>query len=248
MFNNSYYLGFRTMAREKVFRFKQFSVLNDKTAMKVGTDGVLLGAWCDVYNTKRVLDVGTGSGVISLMIAQRNNNAVVLGIDIDNDSVCEARINFNNSPWRNRLSAQVADYNEFSAGYTFDLIVSNPPFFTNGVLPPDSSRKQARHNTSLTFTQLISHSAELLTPTGILAFIAPAESIDEIRRAVVIEKLHIRRLAHVIPVEGASPKRIMIEISHVDVATVFDTIIIQLANREYSPEYVNLTRDFYLKM
>ena len=236
------------MAREKVFRFKQFSVLNDKTAMKVGTDGVLLGAWCNVNDAKRILDVGTGSGVISLMIAQRNNNAAILGIDIDIDSVSEARINFDNSPWRNRLSAEVADFNEFSASCSFDLIVSNPPFFTNGVLPPDSSRKQARHNTSLSFTQLICHSAKLLMPTGILAFIAPAECVDEIRKAVVIEKLHIRRLTHVIPVEGASPKRIMIEISREDVTTVFDTIIIQLANREYSPDYVSLTRDFYLKM
>ncbi|MBR5086180.1 MAG: methyltransferase [Muribaculaceae bacterium] len=236
------------MAREKIFRFKKFSVLNDKTAMKVGTDGVLLGAWCNVSEAKRVLDVGTGSGVIALMIAQRNNDATIYGIDIDGDSVEEARFNFKNSPWSDRLSAEMFDFNDFKAVLSYDLIVSNPPFFTNGRLPPNSSREQARHNTSLTFSQLISHSAELLSPRGVLAFIAPAENIDEIRRAVVVENFYVSRLAYVVPVEGDSPKRIMIEIGREDVATTAETIIIQSINHEFTPDYVNLTREFYLKM
>ena len=98
------------MAREKVFRFKQFSVLNDKTAMKVGTDGMLLGVWCDVSNAHRVLDVGTGCGLISLMVAQRKPNAIIHGIDIDEGAIAEARHNFIQSPWSSRLSAEVADF------------------------------------------------------------------------------------------------------------------------------------------
>ena len=103
------------MAREKIFRFKQFGVLNDKTAMKVGTDGVLLGAWCDVGGARRVLDVGTGCGLIALMVAQRNQGAAVTAIDIDDEAVGEARINIARSPWSDRVEALCVDFNDFAA-------------------------------------------------------------------------------------------------------------------------------------
>ena len=118
--------------REKIFRFKQFEVVNDRTAMKVGTDGVLLGAWCPVAEARRVLDVGTGCGVIALMVAQRNRQALIEGIDIDQDSIAEARLNFANSPWNNRLTAIEGDFNDMDGDARYDLIVSNPPYFTNG--------------------------------------------------------------------------------------------------------------------
>ena len=122
------------MTREKIFRFKQFGVLNDKTAMKVGTDGVLLGAWCDVAGARRVLDVGTGCGLIALMVAQRNKGAAVTAIDIDDEAVGEARINIARSPWSDRVEALCVDFNDFAAQEPYDLIVSNPPFFTEDVM------------------------------------------------------------------------------------------------------------------
>ena len=125
------------MSREYTFRFKKFRVINDKTAMKVGTDGVLLGAWCDVSAATSVLDVGAGCGLIALMIAQRNDHAMIDAIDIDCCAVEEAYINFHDSPWGGRLNVREADFNIFanSCVKKYDLIVSNPPFFSNGVMP-----------------------------------------------------------------------------------------------------------------
>ena len=111
------------MGRSKTFHFKQFDVLNDKTAMKVGTDGVLLGAWCNVSGARRVLDVGTGCGVIALMVAQRNPDASVLGIDIDASGVEEASYNFAHSPWGDRLEARCVDFNDLDFSAAFDLVV-----------------------------------------------------------------------------------------------------------------------------
>ena len=128
-----------SMGREKVFKFKQFAVLNDRTAMKVGTDGVLLGAWCPVEGARRVLDVGTGCGVIALMVAHRNTDAVIDAIDIDHDAIDEATLNFANSPWSERLTAIEGDFNNLNTAVGYDLIVSNPPYFTDSLLPPDEA-------------------------------------------------------------------------------------------------------------
>ena len=172
------------MAREKVFRFKQFEVLNDRTAMKVGTDGVLLGAWCPVENVRRVLDVGTGCGVIALMVAQRNSTAVIDAIDIDHDAIEEAVLNFERSPWSDRLSATEGDYNDLqSSGEGYDLIISNPPYFTNGVMPTGDARTTARHTGTLSYPQLLDGATRLLTVAGTLAIITPSDAEGEIQEA-----------------------------------------------------------------
>ena len=236
------------MAREKVFQFKQFSVLNDKTAMKVGTDGVLIGAWCDVMGAKRVLDVGTGCGLIALMVAQRASDAAVHAIDIDGDSISEARYNFENSPWSNRLSAELIDFNDFQTSFPFDLIVSNPPFFDNGVLPPSKGRNMARHNSTLTFEQLIACSIRLLTHNGILSLIAPANAVPSIRSIMVANGLWLKRVTSVIPVVGEAPKRVMLEMSKAECGTVEDSITIHDVDHHYTEQYQLLTKHFYLKM
>ena len=227
-----------SMAREKVFRFKQFNVINDKTAMKVGTDGVLLGAWCDVAAARRVLDVGTGCGVIALMIAQRNTVA----------TVAEAVLNFQNSPWSNRLEAELIDFNVFGTDEKFDHIVSNPPFFTSGVLPPEGSRNLARHATALSLEELVAHGKQLLTPGGLMSIIVPADAEQLIRRSAVTSGLNIGRLTAVIPVEGAAPKRLLCELVNGDATMVVESMTIQDANRNYTQQYIDMTRDFYLKM
>ena len=233
------------MAREKVFRFKQFSVLNDKTAMKVGTDGVLLGAWCDVTRSHRVLDVGTGCGLISLMVAQRAPGALIHGIDIDEGAIAEAQYNFARSPWSSRLSAEVADFKQYDYG-TYDLIVSNPPFFINGVLPPSATRTLARHSTSLTIETLIGHSIQLLSLGGKISIITPADVELAVRRCIVQSGLGLRRLTRVVPVDGAPVKRLLWEIVASDDETVVDTITIARENHSYTQQYSELTSDFYL--
>ena len=236
------------MAREKVFKFKQFAVVNDRTAMKVGTDGVLLGAWCPVENACHVLDVGTGCGVIALMIAQRNSLAVITGIDIDEGAIQEATINFERSPWNERLTARICDFNELDTRDRYELIVSNPPYFTNGVLPTGNARTQARHTASLTYRQLIEGAARLLTDEGTLALISPTDVESDIIEAATFASLPVRQMVHVIPVEGTAPKRTLWLLSRRDIPYHEDTLTIAHHDGTFTDEYIALTGAFYLKM
>lgn len=235
------------MAREKVFRFKQFAVVNDKTAMKVGTDGVLLGAWCPVEGVDRVLDVGTGCGVIALMIAQRNSVAKIDAIDIDSAAIGEARLNFTNSVWSDRLAAHEMDFNKMATG-SYDLIVSNPPYFTNGVLPTGDSRTTARHTATLSYQQLIAGAARLLADCGMLALISPTDAESDIIEAATFAALPVRQVTRVIPVEGATAKRTLWLLSRRDLPYHEDTLIIALSDGSFTSQYRDLTGAFYLKM
>lgn len=236
------------MGREKIFRFKQFAVLNDRTAMKVGTDGVLLGAWCAVEGAQRVLDVGTGCGVIALMIAQRNNKAIITGIDIDQGAIEEATLNFANSPWRKRLTATLADFNTLTDKVRYDLIVSNPPYFTDSLLPSHESRTLARHTTALSYNQLIDGATRLLTDDGTLALISPTDAEDEIVEAATFASLPVRMMTRVIPVDGAAPKRTLWLLSRRDIPYCENTLTISHIDGSHTREYIELTRAFYLKM
>lgn len=236
------------MAREKIFRFKHFAVLNDRTAMKVGTDGVLLGAWCPVDGARRVLDVGTGCGVIALMVAQRNSEAVIDAIDIDRDAVDEAMVNFNRSPWSNRLTASNRDFNTMNAADRYDLIVSNPPFFTNGVLPTGDARTIARHSHALTYRQLIEGASQMLTHDGSLAFITPADAESDIIEAASFASMPIKRLTRVLSVEGGNPKRILWLLTSKCIPYCEDNITIAHKDGSFTQEYIQLTGSFYINM
>ena len=235
------------MGREKVFRFKQFAVVNDRTAMKVGTDGVLLGAWCPVEDVSKVLDVGTGCGVIALMIAQRNPDAVIDAIDIDPDAVQEAALNFRSSPWNERLTAIEGDFNVMAAEGCYDLIVSNPPFFTNGVLPDGDARTVARHSASLTYRQLIEGAARRLSDKGMLALISPIDAEGDIIEAATFASLPVRHMTRVIPVEGAAAKRILWMLTRRDIPYREDSLTIAHGDGTFTSEYIGITGGFYLK-
>ena len=235
------------MGREKIFKFKQFAVLNDRTAMKVGTDGVLLGAWCPVDGMRRVLDVGTGCGVIALMIAQRNRQALIEGIDIDKESIAEARLNFANSPWNSRLTAIEGDFNGLQTAEKYDLVVSNPPYFTNGVLPTGDARTTARHTATLTYRQLIDGAKRLMSDDGILALITPTDAEGDIIEAATFSSLPVRCMTRVIPVEGAAPKRTLWLLSRHDLPYREDTLTIARRDGSFTSEYISLTGAFYLK-
>lgn len=236
------------MGREKVFRFKQFAVFNDRTAMKVGTDGVLLGAWCPVDGVRRVLDVGTGCGVIALMIAQRNATAVIDGIDIDHDAIEEATLNFERSPWSGRLAAIEGDFNSMIHTHEYDLIVSNPPYFTNGVLPTGEARTQARHSNMLTYHQLIEGASRLIADDGMLALITPTDAEQDIIESATFASLPVRQQVRVIPVEGGAPKRTLWLLSRREMPYLEATITIAHLDGSFTHEYIALTGAFYLKM
>lgn len=215
--------------------------------MKVGTDSVLIGAWSDVAGARRALDVGTGCGVIALMLAQRSPLLTVDAIDIDLDSVEEANNNFANSPWSDRLDAKAGDFSTMELPGKYDLIVSNPPFFTNGVLPPEQARMNARHTRSLTYHQLLSRAKSLLTDAGKISIVSPVDVREVILDGCKCNSLYVNRLTEVISVDGMPPKRLLWEISRNDASTLRSTLTIEKFPGEYTEEYRALCRDFYLK-
>ncbi len=219
--------------------------------MKVGTDGVLLGAWVGVYPTDRyILDVGTGTGVIALMMAQRASEARIVGVDIDD--VTEARENAANSSWAARIAFEQCPIQEFVSAQPFDLIVSNPPFFVDSLTCPDEGRTIARHAVSLPFEELCSAVMRLLAPEGRFAAVLP---VMEAERFLNVSKgclVPVRR-TEVRTTPRRAPKRVLLEFMRVDSVgskkplACSELVIGTGSHEEYTPEYRALTRDFYLK-
>ena len=231
------------------FRFKQFFIEDSKCAMKVGTDGVLLGAWAPiefrVQNSEfRILDVGTGSGLIARMMMQRCPEAEVEGIDIDEAAVeqaCENGIR--------AFQAQLQDW-RLDVGDCYDLIVSNPPYFQNSLKNPDAGRKTARHTDTLSYAELVKHSARLLKEGGQLALILPAEAENEVRQLAAAENLFLTRVTRVYSKENKKPKRVLLafrfQISDFRFQILEDSLVLEDEKGGRSLPYQELCRDFYL--
>lgn len=232
--------------REQVFRFKQFSVANRLAAMKVGTDGVLLGAWCGVEGCRMVLDVGTGSGLIALMIAQRCPEAHVTALDIVPEAVAEAAENAAASLWGDRITVMEADFNRAVADRLlprYDLIVSNPPYFTTAIKSPEAARAVARHGAGLGYADILRNASALLNPGGRVALVSPADRENDITLDCSLAGLSVARLTRVYTKPSAqSPSRLLWEISVVPSPLVADTLVIG------SPAYNTHLRDFYLAL
>lgn len=228
------------------FRFKQFAVEQDDVAMKVGTDGVLLGAWAGCEGARRILDIGTGTGVIALQMAQRNATAQISAVEIDETASRRARANFDMSPWAERLQVVQVAVQQFEPTEQFDLIISNPPYFVDSLLPPDERRSTARHTHDLTFEELDRAVCRLLHEDGRFAIILPEV---EFGRFLMLTQLHLVRRCNVHSVEGGAIKRVMGEFAKQSTAeTIYENIAIEVAKRgEFSEEYRALTKDFYLK-
>ena len=237
--------------KERMFRFKQFSVRQDKCAMKVGTDGVLLGAWCGKVrlsvSAPRLLDVGTGTGLIALMLAQKFTEATVTAIDIDHDAVVQAQENISSSPFSSRVRTQETAFQDFHPDERYDLIVSNPPYFVNSQKCPDSQRTLARHADSLPLEQLISHGAKLLAPQGKIAVIIPVEIQKTIERYAAIYGLFVAEtlLIATTPRKAASRALLLMQ---KDMPEEFITRSATIHNTDgdYTDWYRELTCDFYL--
>jgi len=232
--------------KDKQFHFKQFSVRHDRSGMKVGTDGVLLGAWVNIKGEKNILEVGTGSGVIALVLAQRSPiNTHIVAIDPDQSSCLDALENFSVSPWKDRIALHRTRLQDFNSTHQFDLIVSNPPYFQDSQKPPDSRRELARHTESLSFTDLIEGVDRLLSPTGRLAIILPATEATHFRQLAsscfqVIRTCQFRSRQHK-PVE-----RILFEFARQSQGEKEEELILYAEGDRWTKEYNNLTQLFYL--
>ena len=216
--------------------------------MKVGTDGVLLGAWTDVSNIKTILDVGTGTGVIALILAQRSD-AKITGIEIEKNAAQEAMENASNSPWPQRIKifhSSIQNFIKTKPG-TFDLVVSNPPFFTNSQTSKNDQLSIAKHNHLLPVADMIFGSVQLLKPNGRLAIILPVFSAPEFVKTAKINGLFLTRSTEVLPHKLKKPHRMLMEFSRNKTETIKEFLQIHCDNEnDFTPEYKNLTREFYL--
>jgi len=240
------------------FRFKQFTVRNESAAMKVGTDGVLLGAWTDYHKSDRkVLDVGTGTGVIALIAAQRLSalgaDTSILAIDIDTDAVSEASFNFERSPWPDLIESKqisIQDLSDDSDYFdSFDLIVSNPPFFEESLKASDLQRSVARHTDTLSYEDLIRSAGKLLKAGGRLSIILPFDAVKEIRFLSVENCFRLSRITAVKTTPIKEPKRVLMELVKTTgvVETKNSELVIQSA-AEYSEDYIYLVCDLLPKI
>lgn len=233
------------------FRFKKFTIYHDKCAMKVGTDAVLLGAWADTSFCRNILDIGTGTGIIALMLAQRSQ-ATVEAIDIDKEACVQATENAAASPYTERIKvvhASCADFAASNQQKRYDLIVSNPPYFINSLKCPDNKRTVARHTDTLLLSDLIREAQTLLSPSGRIALVLPYERLEEVKALASANHLYICRQTDVIPTPGAAPKRLLVELSTTEENIKNrDTLTIEEARHQYTPAYIALTKEFYLKM
>jgi len=232
----------------KPFHFKQFEIVQARSAMRVGTDAVLLAAWVRLDNCEHLLDVGTGTGVIALICAQRCDAATIEAIEIDQGSADDAAENFNNSPWRARLKIHMGDFLKISTSEKFDLIISNPPYFTHSLRAADPIRNAARHDDLLPSDAFMKHSKGLLRPEGKIALIFPKSELERWILDAAAVGLKPARICHVFTLVHKDAARVMIEFSFVaPEEPEMESILIQKSPGEPSEAYKQLTTAYYTK-
>jgi tRNA1Val (adenine37-N6)-methyltransferase len=232
------------------FSFKQFTVYQDRCAMKVGIDGVLLGSWCNVENNGHILDIGTGTGLIALMVAQRCDS-LIDAIDINTNAILQATDNVAQSPWADRIKVKELSLQDFACttSQRYDLIVSNPPYFINSLKAPSENRTTARHTDSLTHEELISYAIQLLKPEGSICIILPVTEALLCKEYALNSGLFCTREVKVIPKPSATPKRILMEFRLQYYEQEISELVIESNERHhYSKEFSLLAKEFYLKL
>ena len=238
------------------FTFKQFQVNQDRCAMKIGTDGVLLGAWTPLINNPyNVLDIGAGTGILSLMLAQRSNAApnnvgIIDAIEIDEDAYEQCVENFEASPWGDKLFCFHAGLDEFvdEPEDEYDLIISNPPFYTDDYKSDNTSRDLARFEDALPFEELIEAAALLLSDNGIFSVIIPYK--EEERFVAMCKELDLfpLKITRVKGTPTSEIKRSLLAFCRMEQTPLIDELVIEISRHNYTPEYIELTKEFYLKM
>lgn len=232
------------------FRFKQFTVRQEMAAFGITTDSVLLGAWAAIEDVRTILDIGTGTGLLALMAAQRSD-ARIVAIEPDRNSFIQAGINFTASPWPERMTLIHTSVQDFQPDteLLFDAIITNPPYFIDSLLNPDQSRARARHDVSLTHSGLAATAASLLAPAGSLHLVLPVNEARKFMEEAAIHCLHCARRLLVRSTPSKPPARVLMTLTRQAVPVCEESeLVIEKGGRHiYSDEYVSLTKDFYLK-
>jgi len=235
-----------------MFQFKQFSLEQDRCAMKIGTDGVLLGAWTPIKNNPfSILDIGTGTGIIALMLAQRTHASQIDALEIDEEAYEQATDNFENSPWNDRLFCFHAGLDEFveEPEDEYDLIVSNPPFYSEDYKSENDQRDLARFQDAMPFEDLIEAADLLLSENGIFSVIIPFKEEENFLALAKEYELYPIKITRVKGSPTSDIKRSLLAFSRNEITTILiDELIIETDRHIYTSEYIELTKDFYLKM
>jgi tRNA1Val (adenine37-N6)-methyltransferase len=238
------------MERKTHFRFKKFTVAHGRSTMKVGTDAVLLGAWVHVRNAQQILDIGTGSGTIALMLAQRSvdTGATIDAVEIEETDALQAKENFTTSPWSSRIHLHHVAIQQFRPYKYYDVIVSNPPYFNNSQKPPDTKRHQARHTVTLPYDELIAATLRLLYEDGSFNVILP---FTEGLHFIDVAKQHGLFCSRQFSFRSKAQKpieRLLLEFRKTENTIETGEIVLYQDNEKWSDEYIRLTSDFYLKL
>lgn len=235
----------------KSFKFKEFTIEQDQCAMKIGTDGVLLGAWASLGNTPlSILDIGAGTGLIALQLAQRSQTETIDAIEFDGDAYEQCVENFEASPWADRLFCYHASLDEFvtEIDERYDLVVSNPPFYTAQFSSGDKARDTARQNLALPFNELVKGVKQLLSTNGSFATIIPFKEEQGFVALASKNDLYLNRMTRVRGNRTAPIKRSLLQFSFKETTVVENELLIEFARHEYTQDYIELTAPFYLKM
>jgi tRNA1Val (adenine37-N6)-methyltransferase len=235
-----------------MFQFKQFAVQQDRCAMKIGTDAVILGAWCPINNHPfSILDIGAGTGILSLMLAQRSNAAQIDAVEIDDEAYEQCVENFESSPWRDRLFCFHAGLDEFldEPEDEYDLIISNPPFYSENHKTDSAQRDLARFQEAMPFEDLIEAARLLLSENGIFAVIIPFKEEEKFIELCAEVELYPINVTRVKGTPTTEVKRSLLAFKRYELSVLTaDELIIETARHQYTEDYIALTKDFYLKM
>jgi len=235
---------------DRHFHFKPFSLSHSKSTMRVGTDAILMGLFASIPKINKTLEIGTGCGIISLIIATKSYTQIE-AIDIDRDSVEEAKKNFSNSPFYQRLKAIHADFNEFAKSHTgkYDLIVSNPPFFINDFRPADYKKKTARHSDLLTYQQICDGTVCLLNSSGKLCLVLPYDESRTFLEIASQKGLYLQRQQLIFPGRGLQPNRINLQFGFEKIDEIqTEKLTIREEDGTFTPEYIDLLKDYYIAL
>lgn len=236
---------------KKIFKCKQFEIDDSRSALKIGSDGMMLGSWVNLTNHHKILDIGTGSGLIALMQAQKYTNAEILGVDIHQGSILDAQQNAANSPWTSRLNFSCIDINLFQTINKFDAIISNPPFFINSTKSNEIALSNAKHTDTLSPLDIIDISPSLLNKEGILAMILPFNLGDQVIEYSKTKGFGLHRKCIIYPVSYKKPNRLMFELKFSTSSMNYneETIYVRdsAKNNAFSDGYKELLSDFMIR-
>ena len=238
---------------QKAFQFKEFKIEQDRCAMKIGTDGVLLGAWVPIqHHPDSILDIGTGTGLIALMLAQRSPALLIDALEIDEDAYEQAVENFENSDWSDRLFCYHAAFDEFveemQDEQKYDLIVSNPPFYSEDFTSENTQRNQARFAEALPFSELLAGAAKLLSEEGIFSCIIPHREEENFLKLAEQTGLFPQKMTRVKGTKNSGIKRSLLNLGFSKVEPFYDELVLEISRHNYTEEYKQLVSPFYLKL